>query len=74
MVVKLAGAAYLAHLAWGMLEPGGRSPFAPAQDLPPVSGFLATRPRAMSAQRFMAGGLLGVFALRTALSRTPVST
>ena len=38
-----------------------------------VSGFLAARPRAMTAQRFTAGGLLGVFALRTALSRTPVS-
>lgn len=36
-VVKLAGAAYLGYLAWGMLKPGGRSPFAPAQDLPPVS-------------------------------------
>ncbi|WP_299538920.1 LysE family translocator [uncultured Streptomyces sp.] len=139
-VVKLAGAAYLAYLAWGMLKPGGRSPFAPAGDLPPisdarlfttglltnllnpkiallyaallpqfldphsgpawaqmlqlgavqivvgvgvnglimlgaarVSGFLAARPRAMAAQRFAAGGLLGVFALRTALSRTAVS-
>ncbi|MFC8217451.1 LysE family translocator [Streptomyces sp. NPDC057362] len=137
-VVKLAGAAYL---AWGMLRPGGRSPFAPARDLPPVSdarlfsmglltnllnpkiallyaallpqfmdpqagpgwaqllqlggvqilvgvsvnaavmlaaarisGFLAARPRVMTAQRFASGGLLGVFALRTALSRTPVST
>jgi threonine/homoserine/homoserine lactone efflux protein len=136
-MVKLAGAAYL---AWDMLKPGGRSPFAPAQDLPPVSdarlfsmglltnllnpkiavlyaallpqfmdpqagpawaqllqlgsvqiivgisvnalvmlsaarvsGFLATRPRVMAAQRYAAGGLLGVFALRTALSRTPVS-
>ena len=39
-----------------------------------VSGFLAARPRAMTAQRFTAGGLLGAFALRTALSRTPVST
>ncbi|MET9471013.1 LysE family translocator [Streptomyces sp. NPDC002917] len=140
-VVKLAGAAYLAYLAWGMLKPGGRSPFAPSPDLPPVSdarlfsmglltnllnpkialmyaallpqfldpqagpawgqllqlggvqiivgisvnalimlgaarvsGFLAARPRAMTAQRFTAGGLLGAFALRTALSRTPVST
>ncbi|MGW0856397.1 LysE family translocator [Streptomyces sp. NPDC002690] len=139
-VVKLAGAAYLAHLAWGMLKPGGRSPFDPAGDLPPasdarlfstglltnllnpkiallyaallpqfldphagpswaqllqlggvqiivgitvnalimlsaarLSGFLATRPRVMTAQRFTAGGLLGAFALRTALSRTPVS-
>ncbi|KOG09845.1 MULTISPECIES: LysE family translocator [Streptomyces] len=136
-VVKLAGAAYL---AWDMLKPGGRSPFDPAGDLPPVSdarlfsmglltnllnpkiallygallpqfmdpqagpawaqllqlggvqivvgvsvnavimlsaarvsGFLAARPRVMTAQRFAAGGLLGVFALRTALSRTPVS-
>ncbi|MFF8601437.1 LysE family translocator [Streptomyces sp. NPDC015232] len=139
-IVKLAGAAYLAYLAWDMLKPGGRSPFAPAGDLPPVSdarlfsmglltnllnpkiallyaallpqfmepqsgpawaqllqlgavqivvglavnalvmlsaarvsGFLATRPRVMAAQRFAAGGLLGVFALRTALSRGPVS-
>lgn len=38
-----------------------------------VSGFLAARPRVMSAQRFVSGGLLGFFALRTALSRTPVS-
>jgi threonine/homoserine/homoserine lactone efflux protein len=38
-----------------------------------VSGFLAARPRVMAAQRFASGGLLGVFALRTALSRTPVS-
>ncbi|MFI5663273.1 LysE family translocator [Streptomyces sp. NPDC051684] len=140
LVVKLAGAAYLGYLAWGMLKPGGRSPFSPAADLPPVSdtrlfsmglltnllnpkiallyaallpqfldphagpawaqllqlggvqivvgvtvnavimlgaarisGFLADRPRAMAAQRFTAGGLLGVFAVRTALSRTPVS-
>jgi threonine/homoserine/homoserine lactone efflux protein len=140
-IVKLAGAAYLAHLAWGMLKPGGRSPFTPAHDLPPVSnarlfsmglltnllnpkiallyaallpqfldprsgpawaqllqlgavqimvgisvnalimlsaarvsGFLAARPRVMTAQRFAAGSLLGAFALRTALSRTPVST
>ncbi|MGV9354310.1 LysE family translocator [Streptomyces misionensis] len=139
-VVKLAGAAYLAYLAWRMLKPGGRSPFAPAQALPPVSdarlfsmglltnllnpkiallygallpqfmdpqagpawaqllqlggvqivvgisvnalimlgaarisGFLADRPHVMAAQRFAAGGLLGFFALRTALSRTPVS-
>nr|WP_206323452.1 LysE family translocator [Streptomyces sp. HNM0574] len=139
-VVKLAGAAYLAYLAWGMLRPGGRSPFAPDRDLPPVSdarlfatglltnllnpkialmyaallpqfldpqggpawaqllqlggvqivvgvavnglimlgaarvsGFLAARPRLMAAQRFTAGGLLGAFALRTALSRTPAS-
>nr|WP_223242292.1 LysE family translocator [Streptomyces sp. CBMA123] len=140
-VVKLAGAAYLAHLAWGMLKPGGRSPFTPAQDLPPlsdtrlfsmglltnllnpkiallygallpqfldpqsgpawkqllqlggvqiivgicvnavvmlgaarVSGFLAVRPRVMTAQRFTAGALLGAFALRTALSRASVSS
>ncbi|MEU8800874.1 LysE family translocator [Spirillospora sp. NPDC048819] len=139
-VVKFAGAAYLAYLAWGMLKPGGRSPFTPDQDLPPVSdarlfsmglltnllnpkiallyaallphfldpqagpawaqllqlggvqiivgvtvnvlvvlgaawvsGFLAVRPRVMAAQRFTAGGLLGAFALRTALSRTPAS-
>lgn len=139
-VVKLAGAAYLAYLAWGMLKPGGRSLFAPDRDLPPVSdvrlfsmglltnllnpkialvyaallphfldpkagpawaqllqlggvqivvavavntlivlgaarvsGFLAARPRVMTAQRYTAGGLLGVFALRTALSRSPVS-
>ncbi|MEV8122852.1 hypothetical protein AB0P07_01815 [Streptomyces sp. NPDC085944] len=39
-----------------------------------VSGSLAARPRVMTAQRFASGGLLGVFALRTALSRTPVST
>ncbi|NYV78536.1 LysE family translocator [Streptomyces sp. UH6] len=138
--VKLAGAAYLAFLAWDMLRPGGRSPFAPARDVVPVSdarlfttglltnllnpkiallyaallpqfldphagpawaqlvqlggvqivvgvavnalvvlgaarisGFLAARPRVMAVQRFTAGGLLGVFALRTALSRTPAA-
>ncbi|MFD5394318.1 hypothetical protein ACFWJW_08820 [Streptomyces sp. NPDC127097] len=38
-----------------------------------VSGFLAARPRVMTAQRFASGSLLGFFALRTALSRTPVS-
>jgi threonine/homoserine/homoserine lactone efflux protein len=137
-VVKLAGAAYLAHLAWTMLRPGGRSPFAPVGDLRPVSdlrlfsmglltnllnpkiallyaallpqfmdpqagpawaqllqlgavqiavgltvnalimlgaarvsAFLATRPRMTTAQRVASGGLLGVFALRTALSGTP---
>ncbi|GHF66418.1 lysine transporter LysE [Streptomyces mashuensis] len=138
--VKLAGAAYLAHLAWTMLKPGGRSPFTPAHNLPPlsdarlfsmglltnllnpkialmyaallpqfmnphagpdwaqllqlggiqiivgltvnalimlgaarVSGYLATRPRALTAQRLASGSLLGIFALRTALSRTPAS-
>jgi len=34
--VKLAGAAYLAWLAWQMVRPGGRSPFAP-QELAPHS-------------------------------------
>ncbi|MFI9752699.1 hypothetical protein [Streptomyces collinus] len=37
IVVKLAGAADLGYLAWSMVKPGGSSPFAPAQDLPPVS-------------------------------------
>ncbi|MEU1051634.1 LysE family translocator [Streptomyces sp. NPDC005876] len=140
LVVKLAGAVYLACLAWGMLRRGGRSPFAPASDVAPVSdarlfsmglltnllnpkialvyaallpqfldpqagpawaqllqlggvqivvgvavnalvvlgaarvsGFLVARPRAMTVQRYAAGGLLGAFALRTALSRTPGS-
>ncbi|GGZ82301.1 hypothetical protein GCM10010371_47590 [Streptomyces subrutilus] len=36
-----------------------------------VSGFPAARPRVMAAQRFTAGVLLGVFAPRTALTRTP---
>lgn len=36
-VVKPAGAAYLAYLAWVMLKPGCRSPFVPDQALPPVS-------------------------------------
>jgi threonine/homoserine/homoserine lactone efflux protein len=35
-VVKLAGAAYLLYLAWGMLRPGGRSPFE-VTDLEPHS-------------------------------------
>jgi threonine/homoserine/homoserine lactone efflux protein len=34
--VKIAGALYLGWLAWGMLRPGGRSPFE-ARDLEPVS-------------------------------------
>ncbi|MEU3405392.1 LysE family translocator [Streptomyces sp. NPDC006670] len=139
-VVKLAGAAYLAYLAWEMLKPVGRSPFTPRHDLTPVSdarlfsmglltnllnpkialmyaallpqfldpqagppgaqllqlggvqivvgiavnalimlgaarvsGFLATRPRVMAAQRFAAGGLLGAFAVRTALSQAPAA-
>lgn len=33
-VVKVAGACYLLHLAWGMLRPGGGSPFAPQQLTP----------------------------------------
>ncbi|MFI9254685.1 LysE family translocator [Streptomyces sp. NPDC053069] len=36
LAVKLAGAAYLAHLAWNALKPGGISVFAP-QDVPPDS-------------------------------------
>ncbi|WP_432535791.1 LysE family translocator [Kineococcus arenarius] len=36
-VVEVAGACYLLHLAWGMLRPGGGSPFAPAR-LVPSSG------------------------------------
>ena len=34
--VKIAGALYLAWLAWGVLRPGGRSPFE-ARDLAPES-------------------------------------
>ncbi|MEU9554420.1 LysE family translocator [Streptomyces fumanus] len=37
LVVELTGAVYLGFLAWGMLKPGGRSPFAPASDVPSVS-------------------------------------
>lgn len=36
-VIKVAGACYLLYLAWGMLRPGGASPFTPAQ-LAPHSG------------------------------------
>lgn len=139
-VVKIAGALYLAWLAWGMLRPGGRSPFE-ARDLAPesdarlfgmglltnllnpkialmyaallpqfvspaggatwsqllqlgsiqiavavtvnalivlaaasVSGFLAVRPRAMAVQRWVAGTVLGGFAVRTALSPTPTTS
>lgn len=32
--VKIAGAAYLAYLAWGMLRPGGSSPFATRELVP----------------------------------------
>ena len=137
--VKIAGALYLAWLAWSMVRPGGRSPFerrdlAPEADarlfgmglltnllnpkialmyaalLPQfvdpaggatwsqllqlggvqiavavtvnglivltaasVSGFLAARPRAMTVQRWVAGSILGVFAVRTALGRTPAT-
>ncbi|WP_435884571.1 hypothetical protein [Streptomyces toxytricini] len=38
-----------------------------------LSGLLASRPRVMTAQRYAAGGLLGIFALRTAFTRTPVA-
>ncbi|MBB3663977.1 MULTISPECIES: LysE family translocator [Prauserella salsuginis group] len=38
-----------------------------------ASRFLAARPRGMAAVRYTAGGVLGAFALRTALSRTPAS-
>ncbi|MBO4237648.1 MULTISPECIES: LysE family translocator [Pseudonocardia] len=137
--VKIAGALYLAWLAWGMLRPGGTSPFA-ARDLAPerdrrlfgmglltnllnpkialmyaallpqfvdphgatgsqllqlgavqivvavtvnglivltaasVSGFLAARPRAMTVQRWVAGTVLGGFAVRTALGPSPTTT
>lgn len=138
--VKTAGALYLAWLAWGMLRPGGRSPFE-ARDLVPesdarlfgmglltnllnpkialmyaallpqfvdtadgatwsqllqlggiqiavavtvnglivltaasVSGFLAARPRAMTAQRWVAGTILGGFATKTALSASPTTS
>ncbi|MFD3869806.1 hypothetical protein [Streptomyces sp. NPDC058623] len=37
-----------------------------------LSGFLVGWPRVLAAQRYAAGGLLEAFALRTALSRTPV--
>lgn len=37
VVVKVAGACYLLHLAWGMLRPGGGSPFTP-RELTPHSG------------------------------------
>ncbi len=135
--VKIAGALYLAWLAWGVLRPGGRSPFE-ARELDPesdarlfgmglltnllnpkialmyaallpqfvdpaageswrqllqlgsvqiavavtvnglivltaaaLSRFLAARPRVMTAQRWAAGGLLGAFAVRTALEPAP---
>lgn len=138
--VKIAGALYLAWLAWGMLRPGGRSPFE-ARDLAPerdrrlfgmglltnllnpkialmyaallpqfvdpadgatgsqllqlgavqiavavtvnglivltaasVSGFLAARPRAMTVQRWVAGTVLGGFAVRTALAPGPATS
>ncbi len=35
-VLKLAGAAYLVYLAWGMIRPGGRGLFSP-RELDPVS-------------------------------------
>ena len=137
--VKVAGAAYLAWLAWGMVRPGGRSPFQ-ARTLEPasnarlfgmglltnllnpkiallyaallpqfvnpddgatwrqllqlgsvqivvavtvnglivlmaasVSGFLAARPRAMTVQRWIAGSILGGFAVKTALSPAPTT-
>ncbi|WP_433505967.1 LysE family translocator [Pseudonocardia halophobica] len=138
--VKIAGALYLAWLAWGMLRPGGRSPFE-ARDLEPASDrrlfgmglltnllnpkialmyaallpqfvdpsggaawrqflqlgavqivvaltvnalivlaaasvarFLAARPRAMTVQRWVAGSLLGAFAVRTAVGHTPATS
>lgn len=137
--VKIAGALYLAWLAWSMLRPGGRSPFEPrplepesdarlfgmglltnllnpkialmyAALLPQfvnpadgapwsqllqlgsvqigiavfvngvivvtaasVSGFLAARPRVMTVQRWVAGTVLGGFAVRTAFSPAPTT-
>lgn len=142
--VKIAGALYLAWLAWSMLRPGGRSPFEPrplepesdarlfgmglltnllnpkialmyaallpqfvnqadgALATPPVqsqllqlgsvqigvavfvngvivvtaasvSGFLAARPRVMTVQRWVAGTVLGGFAVRTAFSPAPTT-
>jgi len=138
--VRIAGGLYLAWLAWGMLRPGGRSPFE-ARDLAPerdrrlfgmglltnllnpkialmyaallpqfvdpadgatgsqllqlgsvqivvavtvnalivltaasVSGFLAARPRAMTVQRWVAGTVLGGFAVRTAMSPGPATS
>lgn len=138
--VRIAGALYLAWLAWGMLRPGGRSPFE-ARDLAPerdrrlfgmglltnllnpkialmyaallpqfvdpadgatgsqllqlgavqiavavtvnglivltaasVSGFLAARPRAMTVQRWVAGTVLGGFAVRTAVGPGPATS
>ncbi|MFR9806270.1 LysE family translocator [Pseudonocardia sp. RS010] len=137
--VKIAGALYLGWLAWGMLRPGGRSPFE-ARDLEPASDrrlfgtglltnllnpkialmyaallpqfvdpsggaawsqflqlgavqivvalavnalivlaaasvarFLAARPRAMTVQRWVAGSLLGAFAVRTAVGPSPAT-
>lgn len=138
--VKIAGAVYLAWLAWGMLRPGGRSLFE-ARDLAPesdgrlfamglltnllnpkialmyaallpqfvdpargstwtqllqlgsiqiavavtvnglialtaasVAGLLATRPRAITVQRWIAGTALGGFAVKTALGPNPTPT
>ena len=135
--VKIAGALYLGWLAWDMVRPGGRSPFA-ARELTPVSDarlfgmglltnllnpkialmyaallpqfvdpaagsswgqllqlgsvqivvavtvnalivltaasvsrFLVARPRAMTVQRWLAGTVLGAFAVRTATSPAP---
>lgn len=137
-VNKVAGAVYLAYLAWGILKPGGSSPFAPDLDIPPdpdvrlfsrglltnllnpkiallyaallpqfldlsagpawsqllqlgavqivvgvavngmvvlaaarLAGILSARPRLLAAQRFTAGGLLAVFAVRTATTHGP---
>ncbi|HEY9294191.1 MAG TPA: LysE family translocator [Microlunatus sp.] len=135
IVLKIAGACYLGYLAWGMLRPGGRSPFAADATIRPhgtarlfVSGmvtnllnpkiaimyaallpqfvspergpvwqqslllggvqvvvaisinglvvlgsgalaqFLRSRPRAMRIQRWLSGTLLGVFAVKLAVS------
>jgi threonine/homoserine/homoserine lactone efflux protein len=38
-----------------------------------VARFLAARPRAMTLQRWVAGSLLGAFAVRTALAPAPAS-
>ncbi|MBT0773322.1 LysE family translocator [Kineosporia sp. J2-2] len=136
-VLKLAGAGYLLYLAWGMLRPGGMSPFEPRllephsparlftmglvtnllnpkialmyaslipQFVKPdegsvfgqflllglvqisialsingsivlaadqVSRFLKGRPWAIRLQRGLAGTLLGVFAVRLALTKRP---
>lgn len=71
--MKIVGALYLAWLAWSMVRPGGRSPFE-RRDLAPEADArlfgMGLLPNLLN-PTWVAGSVLGAFAVRTALGRTP---